>query len=316
MVKDKNLSDIKNKIKRNELVVKARASRKRDQRKEKSRREKDGEEKAEPHTIEMKRIITEDVILENNPELNEEENFDEFSDFFKGIKRSKILLTTNEKPTSRTFEFLQDLKNCFPNSFYYPRKKFSLIEISKIAHERDFTHVLTINERLKEPYSLSFALVGKPPLFIDGPTLTFRVRKYIPSYNIYNKGNPTGHDPELIFKNFNSALGRRTSRALASMFSIYPEFKGRSVVTFHNQRDFIFFRHHRYIFKNEEIESEKKDGNKKVKELKTVVDLQEIGPRFVLQLQKVYSGAFDEVYTDYEFCYKGEYYVKRNKFYL
>ena len=27
-----------------------------------------------------------------------------------------------------------------------------------------------------------------------------------------------------------------------------PQFEGRQVVTFHNQRDFIFVRHHRYIY--------------------------------------------------------------------
>jgi len=32
------------------------------------------------------------------------------------------------------------------------------------------------------------------------------------------------------------------------LFPQKPEFKGRRVVTFHNQRDFIFFRHHRYVF--------------------------------------------------------------------
>ena len=31
-----------------------------------------------------------------------------------------------------------------------------------------------------------------------------------------------------------------------------PQFEGRQVVTFHNQRDFIFVRHHRYIYRQEE----------------------------------------------------------------
>ena len=34
---------------------------------------------------------------------------------------------------------------------------------------------------------------------------------------------------------------------LAALFPYDPEFKGRRVVTFHNQRDFIFFRHHRSV---------------------------------------------------------------------
>jgi ribosome production factor 1 len=33
---------------------------------------------------------------------------------------------------------------------------------------------------------------------------------------------------------------------IQSLFPQDPEFKGRRVVTFQNQRDFIFFRHHRY----------------------------------------------------------------------
>lgn len=40
-----------------------------------------------------------------------------------------------------------------------------------------------------------------------------------------------------------------------------PTFRGRRVVTFHNQRDFIFFRHHRYIFE----ERQKKEKGKKEK---------------------------------------------------
>jgi len=52
-------------------------------------------------------------------------------------------------------------------------------------------------------------------------------------------------------------------RFFGSMFPVTPEFRGRQVVTFHNQRDFIFLRRHRYIFDDE---------GKKVR-------LQEIGPR-------------------------------------
>jgi ribosome production factor 1 len=255
----------------------------------------------------MKREITEDLILENNIDLNEEEAFDEFAKFIKGAKKSKILITTNLKPTRLTFEFLTEIKNFLPNCFYYPRNKHTLIEISKFALEKDFTHILSVNERLKKPYSLSISVLN------TGPTLTFRIRNYIPSFEIYNKGNPTGHNPELILKNFNTALGRRVARSFSTLFDSSPEFKARTVVTFHNQRDFIFFRHHRYIFNETENEEFKnsEDVDKRIN-----VRLQEIGPRFVMQLQKVYSGNFNEKYGDYEFLYHANYYVKRNKFYL
>ena len=142
-----------------------------------------------------------------------------------------------------TYQFLIEIKNVLKNAIYYPWKKLSMIEISKKAVSRDFTHLLVVNERLKKPWSLTFSVLK------TGPTFEFWVRNYIPSYEIFNKGNPTDHHPELNFKNFNTCLGRRVSRGLASLFNANPEFWGRTVVTFHNQRDFIFFRHHRYIFK-------------------------------------------------------------------
>jgi len=94
---------------------------------------------------------------------------------------------------------------------------------------------------------------------------------------IYHHGNPTDHNPELILNNFNSKAGRRIGRFFASLFPQNPEFKGRRVITFHNQRDFIFFRHHRYIFKDEG----------------TDVALQEVGPRFTLKLKTLQLGTFD-----------------------
>ena len=63
-----------------------------------------------------------------------------------------------------------------------------------------------------------------------------------------NHGRATSHFPELILNNFSTRLGHRVGRMFASVFPQKPEFQGRRVVTFHNQRDFIFFRHHRYIF--------------------------------------------------------------------
>lgn len=55
-------------------------------------------------------------------------------------------------------------------------------------------------------------------------------------------GRPTRHKPELILNHFNTQLGRRLGRMIACMFSPAPAFRGRQVATFHNQRDYIFFR--------------------------------------------------------------------------
>lgn len=73
-----------------------------------------------------------------------------------------------------------------------------------------------------------------------------------------------------------------------------PEFVGRRVVTFHNQRDFIFFRHHRYIFE---------DGKK--------TRLQEIGPRLTLKLLWMHAGLFNTKEGLYEFVWRPDLKVDR-----
>lgn len=57
-----------------------------------------------------------------------------------------------------------------------------------------------------------------------------------------NHGRPTKHKPEIILNRFNTQLGTRIGRLLASLYPQAPQFRGRQVATFHNQRDFIFFR--------------------------------------------------------------------------
>ena len=58
----------------------------------------------------------------------------------------------------------------------------------------------------------------------------------------------TQHRPEVILNNFTTRLGHSVGRMFASWFPQVPQFTGRRVVTFHNQRDFVFLRHHRYTY--------------------------------------------------------------------
>jgi ribosome production factor 1 len=69
-----------------------------------------------------------------------------------------------------------------------------------------------------------------------------------------------------------------------------PQLEGRQVVTFHNQRDFIFVRHHRYVYRKE---SERQRAR-----------LQELGPRFTLKLRWLQQGVFDAHFGEYEWFYK------------
>ena len=85
----------------------------------------------------------------------------------------------------------------------------------------------------------------------NGPTAHFKVSSFIPSTKIKNHASLTGHMPEVILNQFSTRLGHRVGRFLGSLFPHKPEFVGRRVVTFHNQRDFIFLMQHRYIILNE-----------------------------------------------------------------
>nr|XP_032801214.1 ribosome production factor 1-like [Petromyzon marinus] len=107
-------------------------------------------------------------------------------------------------------------------------------------------------------------------------------------------------NPELILNNFTTRIGLRVARQLAALHPHGPSFSARRVLTFHNQRDFIFFRHHRYIFRNERR-----------------VGLKELGPRLTLKLRSRQKGSFDSKFGDFEWVHKRhEMDSSRRKFHL
>ena len=69
------------------------------------------------------------------------------------------------------------------------------------------------------------------------------------------------------------------------------------MIALHNQRDFVFFRHYRYIFR---------DAKK--------ARLQEIGPRFTLKLRYLQHGTFDSTTGEYEFIWRPDSQVDRKTF--
>jgi len=238
--------------------------------------------------------VDEQFVFEEDAELIDEEAIDEFETYFNEQETPKILLTTAVRPKRELFEFLKEVKTAFPNSFYYPRMNFSLKEICEFAPSKGYTDIMIWRETRRRVDQLT--LIHLP----NGPTAVFKVSNCVLNKEIAHHANVTDHFPELILKNFNSKVGRRVGRFFASLFPQRPEFKGRRVVTLHNQRDFLFFRHHRYMFQ---------EGSKGV-------DLQEIGPRFTLKLQKLQLGTFDNVFGQIEWLATDKMYVSRKKTYL
>jgi len=156
-----------------------------------------------------------------------------------------------------------------------------------------------------------------------GPTACFRMSSSKLSHELRGQRNMTGHTPELILSGFTTRLGRRVGRVLGSLFPHVrnsaapvsgpntacfspaarrkppslssppplqsPEFEGRRVVTFHNQRDFLFFRQHRYQFTE--------DGKG--------VKLLETGPRFTLKLKWLQVSALAHIALASISCHTG-----------
>lgn len=203
----------------------------------------------------------------------------------------KILVTTSLNSTIH-YE-AQLLGTLFPNSMYIPRSshryghKYSLREICQFATNRQYTAVLLVKEDLKKPTGLS--IVHLPA----GPTFHFSISNWIEGRKLPGHGNPTNHYPELLLNNFKTPLGLLTAKLFQNLFPPQPEFQGRQVTTLHNQRDYIFVRRHRYVFR-EKRATEKSIVDAEGREMKGVegirAGLQELGPRFTLKLRRIDKG--------------------------
>ncbi|XP_022329870.2 ribosome production factor 1-like [Crassostrea virginica] len=296
-----NISRIKNKILRNEMYKKLRVEKRKAKMKEKKRKRKEAESMGEeappkqvPKTIESMRVKDETMVTAEDTEVMMDEAQDELASYFSRETLPKILITTCDRPCLRTNKFCKELKLVIPNSDIKYRRGLDLKKIIPQAKERDFTDIIVVNEDRKEPNGL---VVTHLP---DGPTLHFKLSSVRLTTEIKRVGEMSKHKPELILNNFNTRLGHSVGRVFASLFPHDPQFQGRRVVTFHNQRDFIFFRHHRYVFRN----------NKRV-------GLKELGPRFTLKLRSLQKGTFDSKYGEYEWVHKRkEMETSRRKFTL
>ncbi|EPT25225.1 IMP4 family U3 small nucleolar ribonucleoprotein (snoRNP), putative [Toxoplasma gondii ME49] len=294
-VKKGNLSTagILNKKRRQQVAFQLLQAKKKDRAKKKKEnraKERRGEtvEKKVPATIESMRRYDPTVVEEDEEEVEGDEAADEFAAYFNREVTPKLMITTNKRVTADMYSFLKEVLYIFPNAFFYKRGPYQIKNICKFAVKQGFTDLLVFKEKNHRPYGLY--IVHLP----DGPTSYFRLSSVRLAQEMQGAATMTTHLPELLLNNFTTRLGRRVARQLAALFPLTPEFSGRRVVTFHNQRDFIFFRHHRYIFE---------DGKR--------TRLQEIGPRLTLKLLWMHAGLFDTREGLYEFIWRPDMKVDR-----
>ncbi|CAO4365080.1 unnamed protein product [Caenorhabditis nigoni] len=252
-------------------------------------------QKEVPKTIESMREYDATMVDEQDDEVEHDEANDEFAPYFNRETTPKVMITMTPKAKITTFKFCFELQKCIPNSEIFTRKNVLLKTIIEQAKEREFTDLLVVHEDRKKPNGIIFCHLP------EGPTAYFKINSLTFTQDLKKFGESTAHFPEVILNNFNTRLGHNIARMLACLFPHDPKFTGRRVVTFHNQRDYIFFRHHRYEFK--------KEGTKAA--------LLELGPRFTLRLKWLQKGTFDAKWGEFEWVLKRhEMETSRRRFFL
>ncbi|KAI1368497.1 Brix-domain-containing protein [Xylaria arbuscula] len=234
------------------------------------------------------------IASTSNIDLTPESLLAKFPSLFSENSRPaepKILITTDFNAT--VHREAETLQNIIPNADYVPRSakkyghKYSVREIAKFAENRGYSSLLVLREDGKRPSALDLLDIPSKVSF------HFSISNWVDGKKLPGHGVSQGHYPELLLNNFNTPLGITTAKVLQLLFPSRPELAGREVVTFHNSRDYIFFRRHRYIFR-ERRETEKSVVAADGKEMRGVEGirggLQELGPRFTLKLRRINKG--------------------------
>lgn len=291
----------KNKSVRRAQVLKDKHRKSKLRKEERKKRKDSGVPKNVPKTIDSMREKDDTMLVdmdeEDQLELNLEIERDELSSYFQKTYEPKVLITFSDNPHEKCRIFGRELTRIIPNSVSLYRNRSGVKKMVKSASDEGFTDIIIINEDKRQPNGM--IVIHLP----DGPTAHFRLSnvKLTPDLKRSYK-EISEHRPEVILNNFSTHLGNTVSRMLAALFHYDPEFRGRRAVTFHNQRDYIFFRHHRYEFTS---------GGK--------VRLRELGPRFTLKLRSLQDGTFDSKTGDYRWIITDKRHdmeTSRRKFYL
>ncbi|KAK4196736.1 anticodon-binding protein [Triangularia verruculosa] len=262
--------------------------------------EEDEEEREE--RLQRKRAQRQPSIAPSTTSTNMDLTPDSLTQQFKHLfsdeppPMPKILVTTSLNATIH--KEAEELAAIFPNSTYIRRSghrwghKYSVREIAKFAKNRGYTALVVVHEDLKRPHQMSIVHLNSEDA-AAGPTLTYSIRNYLPGKALLGHGNATNHYPELLLNNFKTPLGLLAAKSMNTLFPARPELQGRQVVTLHNQRDYIFFRRHRYVFR-EARPTEKNVVTAEGKEMEGMqgirAGLQEIGPRMTMKLRRVDKG--------------------------
>ncbi|EEA06026.1 U3 small nucleolar ribonucleoprotein IMP4, putative [Cryptosporidium muris RN66] len=187
------------------------------------------------------------------------------------LKDPKILITTSRSPSSRLVQFVKELSLIIPNSSRINRGGYILKDLCHLCRTNEASDLIIVHEHRGEPDSMIISH------FPHGPTAYFGLSKITLRHDLNVKPkNLSQVRPHLIFQNFGSKLGMRISNILKFLFPQAAPFSKR-VHVFLNNNDLIIFRHYTW---------EKKDDVKDI-------ELEEIGPRFILKPYRIELGTIE-----------------------
>ncbi len=238
-----------------------------------------------------KRASSPTTSTATNLELSPEFLKNKFPAVFSPPDTPKILVTTSLNSTLH--QEAQILTTLFPNSTYIRRTahahKYSVREIAQFATNRHYTALVILMQAHHEKTPDGLDIVVLP----SGPHFHFSISNWLEGKKLPGHGVDQGFHPELVLNNFRTPLGLLSAHLFKSLFPAAPELQGRTVVTLHNQRDYIFLLRHRYVFR-EKRTSEKSvtgtDGKPIAGVEQIKVGMQECGPRATLKLRRIDRG--------------------------
>jgi len=319
------LSETKNKMRRQGMVRILKTEQRRLKMERKTAARKEGVPKQQPKTLETMRLPDVTVVGTADEEILGDEGLlnksDDTSDM--AAPTTKILLTVAGFPSRRTRMFCRQLAASIPNCEFKWRNRISLKCTTKKLCELQYTSFIVVTENREEPASM--VVSGLP----SGPTATFRLRSVMLAGELsgLSRGQAAKCAPPkrrkaesaplpiVLANNFTTRLGIRIQSLMNSLFQANPindvsegEVGGR-VITFHNQRDYIFFRQHMFTTKSDE--------QLKNRKCRSPLILKEVGLRFTLQLRSLQPTTFDSKQGEYEWVLKRhEMETSRRKFFL
>eukprot|EP00747_Dinoflagellata_sp_TGD_P150401 gnl/TRDRNA2_/TRDRNA2_177104_c1_seq1.p1 gnl/TRDRNA2_/TRDRNA2_177104_c1~~gnl/TRDRNA2_/TRDRNA2_177104_c1_seq1.p1 ORF type:complete len:286 (+),score=-21.39 gnl/TRDRNA2_/TRDRNA2_177104_c1_seq1:77-934(+) len=207
-----------------------------------------------------------------------------FKEHLNCLNSPSSLIVTSQHVTKISFKFISEILQALPSATFCERKNYKLTKVVNFAKNKGFGNILVIKQQKNKIDSMLLINMSSDTAALFRIS-NLKLKAALPEY-----GSPSDYQPEIMLNNFNTIIGRKIALMLASMFHQEPQFLCRKVVVFNNQRDYIFFRHYRYTFNKKSINSER---GKRSPEYTASVSLQDLGPRFTLNLENLYNSISD-----------------------